>query len=300
MLENLNLDHYSVGIPAIIILIILILILQSLVKKHLGKQTIAECHEVGSYYLSMVGTFYAVLLGLIVVDAMTKFQSAEDSVDRETTALLKIYSSAERFPQYQNKIDDLIINYTNEVINVEFPLMEKSGKADLKALAIALELLSTVKQIEPVSENQKAIFPIMINDVSDLVLTRRERTKPSNFGEPPIEWIILIIGGVICIILTFFFTIESSKIHMLMRGAVSLTILMSLYLTYLFGAPFSGDLKISKEPFMNVLKFAEWSNNHASVATPQDIVDKMTQIPATTAVMEETHHQKKRNPHTKH
>ena len=272
MLENLNLDNYSVGIPAIVVLIILILFLQSLVKKHLGKQTIAECHEVGSYYLSMVGTFYAVLLGLIVVDAMTKFQSAEDSVDRETTALLKIYSSAERFPQNQNKIDDLIINYTNEVINVEFPLMEKSGKADLKALAVALELLSTVKHIEPVTENQKAIFPIMINDVSDLVLTRRERTKPSNFGEPSIEWIILIIGGV----------------------------LMSLYLTYLFGSPFSGDLKISKEPFTNVLKFAEWSNNHASAITSQDLVEQKTRIPANTAVMKKTHAEKKRNPHTEH
>lgn len=272
MPENFYLDYYSIGIPLIFITIGIILYLQSLLKRHLGADTIAKCHEVGSYYLSMVGTFYAVLLGLIVVDAMTKFQEAQNAVDREMTALIRIYSSAERFPQQREHLEKAVREYTDEVVNVEFPMMEQRGRPDEKARDIALDILQTVKGIEPVSENQKAMFPILLSDISDLLVTRRERTKETNFGEPPVEWAILIAGGVITIILTFFFTIESHIIHMFMRAAVALTVLMSLYLTFLFGSPFSGDLKVSSEPFKVVDNFAKWSAQTASKAGIKPVV----------------------------
>ena len=190
MPENLYLDYYSVGIPVIFIAIGIILYLQSLLKKRLGAETIAKCHEVGSYYLSMVGTFYAVLLGLIVVDAMTKFQEAQNAVDREMTALIRIYSSAERFPEQRVHLEKTVTDYADEVIDVEFPMMERRGRPDEKARDIALEILQTVKGIEPVTENQKAMFPILLSDV--LFYDRKPRHPyvhahccgANNFDEP--------------------------------------------------------------------------------------------------------------------
>ena len=272
MPENLYLDYYSVGIPVIITVIGIIIYLQSLLKKRLGAETIAKCHEVGSYYLSMVGTFYAVLLGLIVVDSMTKFQEAQSAVDREMTALIRIYSSAERFPEQRAHLEKTVKDYADEVVDVEFPMMERKGRPDERARDIALEILQTVKGIEPVTENQKAMFPILLSDVSDLLIARRERTKATNFGEPSVEWIILVAGGIITIVLTFFFTIESHAIHMFMRIAVALTVLMSLYLTFLFGSPFSGDLKVSSDPFRMVDSFAKWSAKITSKTEPKPTV----------------------------
>ena len=260
MPDKLYLDYYKIGIPVIFITIILILYIQNIVRDKLGKETIIKCHEVGSYYLQVVGTFYAVLLGLIVVDSMTKFQQAQASLDQEGNALVAIYSSAERFPEQRKTLEKLVIDYTNEVINTELSMMENNEQWDPKARDFALEILQEVKQIEPVTENQKAIYPILLSEVSDLLTARRERIKISNFGEPTIEWIMLIAGGVITIILTFFFTIESHGIHMFMRAIVSLMILMSLYLTYLFGSPFSGDLKVSDEPYKIALAFTDWAH----------------------------------------
>ena len=84
-----HLDYYWVGIPAIIAATILILYAQILVKKYIGIESIKKCHEVGGYYLAMVGTFYAVLLGLIVIDAMTRFQQAEKNIAVEASSLIK-------------------------------------------------------------------------------------------------------------------------------------------------------------------------------------------------------------------
>ena len=158
---NFYLDYYAFGVPAIFITITLILYGQAVLKRHLGAELIEKCHEVGGYYLSIVGTFYAVLLGLIVVDAMSKFKEAQNTVDREVTSLIRIYSSAERFPEKRYRLEHDVKNYVDEVVKVEFPMMESKGLPDMKARDLALQIMQTVKSIEPVTENQKAVFPIL-------------------------------------------------------------------------------------------------------------------------------------------
>jgi hypothetical protein len=261
-----HLDYYRVGVPAIIIVTMLILYTQVLVKRYVGNETIKKCHEVGGNYLAMVGTFYAVLLGLIVIDAMTRFQQAEKIVSVEASSLIKIYIDAERFPEQKDKLEKLIEEYIQETTEVEFPLMEK-GEISTKARDLAFSMLQIVKVIEPKTENQKAIYPNLLTLLSDFLDSRRERTRSANFGEPPIEWVILIIGAIITITYTFFFTMESDIIHLLMRGMATLMILMSLYLILLFGTPFSGDLKVSPEPFRTIIKIGLYYKNRVSTSS---------------------------------
>lgn len=253
---NLNLDYYLYGIPAILLVVAILLYAQVLLRRRLGAETIRKCHEVGGYYLSLVGTFYAVLLGLVVVDAMNKFQHAELTVDKEATALLKIFSSSERFPESHQTIAELVRNYTDEVLHREIPRMAY-GEISETARKTGFRLLKTIKAIEPATENQKAIYPILLSEVSDFWDARRERLSSTNFGEPAIEWIMLILGALITIIFTFFFTIESHGIHLLMRGMASMIIFMGLYLTFLFSSPFSGDLRVSTAPFQWIEAYAK-------------------------------------------
>ncbi len=258
-----HLDYFWIGIPAIIITTILILYAQSLVKGYVGDETIRKCHEVGGFYLAMVGTFYAVLLGLIVIDAMTRFQQAEKIVSVEASSLIKIYIDAERFPEQKAKLEKIIEEYVDETTEVEFPLMEK-GEISTKARDLAFSILQIVKFIEPVTENQKAIYPNLLTLTYEFLDSRRDRTRSNNFGEPVAEWVILIIGAIITITYTFFFTMESDGIHLLMRGMATLMILMSLYLILLFGSPFSGDLKVSPEPFRTMTKVGSYYKEKAS------------------------------------
>jgi hypothetical protein len=46
-----------------------------------------------------------------------------------------------------------------------------------------------------------------------------------------------------------------------MRGMATLMILMSLYLILLFGSPFSGDLKVSPDPFKRVTQLGVYYKN---------------------------------------
>ncbi len=248
MFDNLALDRYPVGVAAITLSVAAILFCQAIVRRLISHETLKKAHEVGGYYLSLVGTFYAVLLGLVVLDAMAKFQTAERTAQSEAKALLSVFFLAEQFPGQQAAIKSLVRNYAKEVAEVEWRLMEKGEVSD-KAQNELMALAHAVKSLEPKTANQQSVHSAILTESIALWDSRLDRTRVSNFGVPNAEWTVLLVGAAITIAFTFFFTTESYGIHLVMRGMVTLLITMSLYLVLLFGSPFSGDLKVSERPF---------------------------------------------------
>jgi hypothetical protein len=258
MIVDIRINTYIIGIPLIFMMIVLILYVQTIIKRRLSAQTLKISHEVAGYFLATVGTFYAVLLGLVVVDAMNKFRETEKTVEKEVTSLVKIYIAAERFPKEQAHIQSIVLGYTKEIMDIEFPMMNYQETVDEKATILALELFDTVQKIEPMTENQKSVYNNLLSDTAEFILMRRDRIMALDFKEPIIEWIFLIIGACVTIILTFFFTIESHTVNLIMRGSVMLIVFMGLNLTSLFSSPFSGDLRVSGEAFGLVSRVIKW------------------------------------------
>src|SRR5207237_1333196 len=69
------------------------------VRRVLRTWDLLECHDVGGYLLSVVGTLYAVILGLIVVDSMGKFQQARATVEQESNSLADIILLSNQLPR---------------------------------------------------------------------------------------------------------------------------------------------------------------------------------------------------------
>ena len=249
MFNSLSLDRYYVGIPVIILGILLAITCQTLLKKYLGKETIKECHEVGGYYLAIVGTFYAVLVGLVVVDTLSRFQKAEMATELEGKSIIAMHTIIKQFPEKEKEIKGSLKEYTDEVINVEWKSMEKH-EYSAKAHDLLFKVINSVISIEPKTENQKALYPIITNELINFWENRRTRTRATNLGLPVAEWTVLILGASITIIFTYFFFIESHFVHLLMTGMMTLLVSMSLYLILLFSEPYSGDLKVSDKSFV--------------------------------------------------
>lgn len=237
-------DRYAVGVPLILLFSLFVSLCQLLLRRMLGPERIRQCHEVGGYYLAIVGSFYAVLLGLIVYAAMDKFSKAESTVENEARSILGVYTLASQFGDEGKAIRESLARYTNEVVVNEWRLMEEN-KISLNARKMFIETIDRIKKIEPVTENQKALYPVMVSEVINLWDSRRDRTKVTNYGIPGAEWTVLILGAVITLFFTLFFTIENQSIHLFMTGMIALLITSSLYLVLLFGAPFSGDMRVS-------------------------------------------------------
>jgi len=248
-LVHFDIDRFAVGGFYISLFVLVSALGQVIVKKLMGAETIALCHEVGGYYMSVVGSMYAVVLGLVIFDAISNFQDASLAVKDEAKALLAVYSLADQFEgRGKKEVKDLAAEYAKEVVENEWQMMDQ-GQFSPKARAVLWRLLDQVKQIEPRSENQRVVLPILINETLMAWSARRARIEKIGLGIPDLEWFTLLAGAVITIVFTYFFTIAIGTVQLLMTGMVSFMVAINLYLVLMFGNPYSGDLRIPSTAF---------------------------------------------------
>ena len=69
-----------------------------LVRKRVSGGFLKRHHEVAGYMLSIVGTLYSVLLGLIVVDTQTKYQVAKQMTQQEADSTLDLFHMSYTMP----------------------------------------------------------------------------------------------------------------------------------------------------------------------------------------------------------
>ena len=73
------------------------------------------------------------------------------------------------------------------------------GRPLLEARQAVLDLMQIVRDWEPATEREKAIYAEALPTVSDLWNTRRQRIIASQHGIPRWEWCAVILGGIITV-----------------------------------------------------------------------------------------------------
>ena len=248
---HIELDNYVVGIPLVALVVALAILGQVLVKRIVSRESLINCHEVAGYCFSVVGTLYAVILGLVVLDAITKYENAAISIEKEAISLISVYTLADHFKDTDSeaKIQQLSKYYLNEVLANDWNLMNE-GKKNFKARNILKRLIDTNNAIEPITENQKIILPILIDKSLSIRESSRARYNQADNGISTVEWIALLVGGLVTIMFNYFFNVDNSKAQYLMTGIITLVISMNLYIVLLFAEPYTGDFIASRIPLI--------------------------------------------------
>lgn len=245
----MQIDSYWVGAVLVIVSTALSIGGLFLVRKKVSHDKLHESHEVAGYLLSIVGTMYAVLLGLVVVDAMGKFQEARNNVQAEANSLADVFLLAEKYPPDRcNEIKELCLHYVQRVVDVEWPMMDDGG-IDVEARRTAIKLIRKVQDIEPSTQAQQAVYQIAVQQVCQLWDCRRARANQAQFGVPAEEWVVLFVGGIITIAFTYFFGLRNMALQIAMTAMCSVLISLNMLLVLWFGYPFSGDRKVHPEAF---------------------------------------------------
>ena len=248
---------FTTGLAIILGGIIAAIGLVAAVRKMFSKDILRQAHDITGNLLSVVGTLYAVLLGLVVVDALVRFEHAIDVVQQESNALADIFLLAERLPAAQReRIQESCRTYARQVVEDEWPAMAR-GHASPAARKTAFALARSLDGFEPVTEGQKAVFPMLLEQIRELWDFRRERVGTAEFGIPAVEWFVLIVGGAVTVIFAGLFRAESVSLQRFLTALAALVMGLNLYLVALFGYPFSGELTVSSRPFQTDIAIFE-------------------------------------------
>jgi hypothetical protein len=248
---------FTTGLVMILGGIVAAVALVAAVRKLFSKDVLRQAHDITGNLLSVVGTLYAVLLGLIVVDALVRFEHAIDVVQQESNSLADIFLLAERLPAAQReRIQESCRTYARQVVEEEWPAMAR-GRASPAARQTAFALARSLDGFEPVTESQKAVFPMLLEQIRELWDFRRERVGTAEFGIPAVEWFVLVIGGAVTVIFAGLFRAESVSLQRFITALTALVMGLNLYLVSLFGYPFSGELTVSSRPFQTDIAIFE-------------------------------------------
>lgn len=206
-------------------------------------------HDATGNVLTIVGTLYAVLLGLVVVDAMTHFERAMDVVQAEANCLADTYLLADRLPEPQRgRVQGLCRDYAEQVVKFEWPAMQRA-KMSVAARRTALALARSLHDFEPQTEVDKTVYPNILEEIEGLWDRRRERAGMAEYGIPMVEWVSLIVGGVVTMFFAGLFSVGNMRLQIVITTLAALVISLNLYIVCLLAYPFAGELSVSKRPF---------------------------------------------------
>jgi hypothetical protein len=249
----MSMDSYIAGTLIIGTSVVLAVVGMLAVRKNYNVQALVSAHEISGQYLSIVGTLYAVLLGLIVVDAMGRFDRAVEIVEDEANAIAQLVYLSGRMPAATGaKVRELAVAYIHLVIDKEWATL-KQGRPHEQARVCAFELMSVARDWEPVSESEKATYAAAISVASEIWNARRHRILASLKGIPALEWCVVIVGGIVTVGLTYVFVFDDLRVQITLTAMVALLISLNIFLVMIFGHPFSGDLSVNTVSFKATL-----------------------------------------------
>jgi hypothetical protein len=210
-------------------------------------------NDVAGFIYAVLGVAYAVLLGLMVIAVWEEWNAANTAVDQEASEVAEVFWLAHSLPQPEGRhLQELARSYARVVVNEEWSLMER-GKVSPMAWAILDEIRADIRRMQPTTYTQQVLYEQGLQQVGDLADARGERLLDAEEGVPSILWVVLIVGGVEVVGFTYLFGLESTTVHVLMVGALTLIIALVLFTVAALDYPFEGDIRIGPDAFEQVL-----------------------------------------------
>jgi hypothetical protein len=228
-----------------------------LVRRRADQAVLRNSNDVVEAIYQMMGVLYAVLLAFIVVVAWEQFSTAETHTESEAGAVADLYRDAGAFPtQVRDELQSHLLDYARDVIENEWPMMARGDSVELESQAFRV-LWRGYLAVHPSDNFETDFHNESIKRLNELGNTRRLRILSSEAELPTVLWILLIGGGILCIVTCYLFGTENRRVHILAVTFLSGLLGFVLFLIFSLEHPYIGRLSVSPEPFRHVLELAE-------------------------------------------
>lgn len=215
--------------------------------------------EIVSYSLNTIALLYCVIVGFVVIRVQQRHSEVRDVSVREANLLLNLYySSCEVFsPDMCKNIKERISDYTQHVIEREWPLMIKGEDISLAFPKSVHLLWMTYDDINPENFGQMARYSESLSRLNDLTEARFGRLSNVGRSEGTFMWTVLIYGGILVIVYSCLFASTSLSEHLFQLVFTTSFIALVLLLIYSLDSPYSGPTAITPKPFEHVLELID-------------------------------------------
>ncbi len=229
----------------------------SLVRKKYPADILKENHEVAAIIFNAFGVLYAVVVAFVVFVTWNGYDEATKNLQLEASQVIDLFHSAKAFPSSTCKvIQDGLINYTNSVYEDELRRME-AGDIGVYSTGSLRNLIAVFDGMEDKSLPNRELYMESLRRVNNLAEYRRLRIFAGNNTVPPMMWLILLVGGLIMVLYTYFFGARNIRAQYIMTSALTIMISLILFLVYVLDHPFTGSGRVSARPFSEAMELMQ-------------------------------------------
>jgi len=206
-------------------------------------------NDIVGFFLGTIGLFYGITLGLVAVGTWQAYSDVDTKVDQEASSLAALYRGVSNFPEpKRSELQADLREYTRRLIDVAWPL-QRRGIAPQNAAGVVNTIQTHLATFEPATEGQKTMHTEAYREFSRIVELRRTRLKSVTSGLPAALWVVLLVGAVVNIAVTWFFHMRSQSMHFWMTVMFSGLLGLMIFLLAAMDNPFRGQISVGPEAF---------------------------------------------------
>lgn len=203
-------------------------------------------------FIGIISLFLGVMLTFIVVDVWNDYDEARVDATKEAGTILILYQTVSALPDTDD-IQELIIEYLEYIINVEYPnFRDNNPPSESNELIIALQ--DNLYSYNPQGQQQSILYGECVSLLNQIILYRIDRIDSGTIGIHNLIWWITIIDAVLLVIMSWLI-LCSDLSHYILTAIISIYIASAIFLSLILSYPFRGFPAITPGPFENTLNF---------------------------------------------
>ena len=236
-----------------------------LVRRKYPADLLKENHEVAAIIFNAFGVLYAVVVAFVVFVTWNGYDEATKNLQLEASQVIDIFESAKAFPNPASKvIQDGLIDYTKSVHDDELRRMA-AGDIGVYSTGYLRHLIAVFDNAEDKSIPNRELYLESLRRLNNLAEYRRLRIFAGNDTVPPMMWLIMLVGGVIMVLYTYFFGVRNIRAQYGMTSALTIMISLILFVVYVLDHPFTGTGKVSARPFSEAMELMQKEYSEPSI-----------------------------------
>jgi hypothetical protein len=225
-----------------------------LVRKFGRTETLKDHHDATDPMMACVGTLFAILLGFMVANAMTRFEEARINAQEEAGAVGDVFRLSRGLPApTSTEIMKNCVAYLDAVSKLEFESMRHDQMND-KCWDIYSNMWQQCTAYDPKTQGQSNLHQGLVQAMTKFGECRRARNAELSYQLPTVLWAVVWAGAISIVFFTFLFAIENMYLQMAMTSVITLILFLNIYLLAAFDDPFNGEVFITPVPFESNLK----------------------------------------------
>jgi hypothetical protein len=252
-------SYFLLQLPPFILLLLIVTVFAVigmvgtyLFRKYIRLKYLRAHNEVVGFVFAILGGFYGLLLGFVVLLVWDSLNRAQGDADREGSLARGLYRDIRYYPD-SSQMKPLMhsyLSYVHSVVDEEYPAMRELKsltKDNRKYFNDVFREMEVLDARDPKVEQ-------MFRHLNDLATYRGLRMLDAASAIEIEIWVPLLFGAFIILMFAMLVDVESRRLHMVANGLMGAFMGMVFYLIIILDHPFAGKMRIEPTEYQVILQ----------------------------------------------